>query len=182
MSSSTPSSLVRSPSQTNHYYSPPNKPRPIFKTEQYSGPPQTPPPFTQATVAHSPYYGPHPMPPSSLPAINGHGACPQDATQHYQANPASPPYHLQRTYPSQLIPTHNLPTMGGAQPSQAHPASRQGSLILSPEQEDDTEHNIGANGYTIQDNTGPVTRPRSQEVVTISFPPTPKYKKTDSAP
>ena len=167
MSSGTPSSLVRSPSQPNHYYSPPNKTRPFFKTEQYPGLPQTPPPFTQATQAHSPHYGPHPIVPSPLPAINGHGTRPQEATQHHQANTGSPPYQLQRTYSGQLIPAHSLPAIAGTQSSHAHPASRQGSLIRSPVQEHDKEPSIGANGYTIQDNTVPMTRPRSQEVGNI---------------
>lgn len=164
MSSGTPSSLVRSPSQTNHFYSPPNKSRPFFKTEQYSGPPQTPPPFTQTTLAHSPHYGPHPVVPSPLPVVNGHGAHPQEATQHYQTNTGSPPYQLQRTYSGQLIPAHNLSAIAGTQPSHAHPVSRQSSLIRSPAEEHDKELTSGTNGFTEQDNTTPMTRPRSQEV------------------
>jgi hypothetical protein len=168
MSSGTPSSLVRSPSQPNHFCSPPNKSRPFFKNEQYSGPPQTPPPFTQATLAHSPNYGPQPVVPSPLPAINGHSAHPQEATQHYQTSTGSPPYQLQRTYPGQLIPAHSLPTITGPQSSHAHPVSRQGSLIRSPVEEHDKELNSGSNGFTIQENTNPMTRPRSQEVRKIS--------------
>ena len=164
MSSGTPSSLVRSPSQPNHFYSPPNKNRPFFKTEQYPGPPQTPPPFTQATSAQSPQYGPHPTVPSPLPAMNGHSARPQEATQHFQTNTGSSPYQLQRTYSGQLIPAHNLPAISGTQSSHAHPTSRQSSLIRSPVQEHDREPSSSANGYSVQDNTSTTTRPRSQEV------------------
>jgi hypothetical protein len=167
MSSNTPSSLARSPSQTNHFYSPPSKSRPFFKTEQYSGPPQTPPPFTQATLAHSPHFASHPIVPSSLPAINGHGAHPQEPTQHYQANTGSPPYQLQRTYSGQLIPAQNLPAMGGMQSSHAHPISRRGSLIRSPIQEHEQELNSNSNGFASQDNPAPSTRPPSQEVRNI---------------
>lgn len=168
MSSSTPSSLVRSPSQTNLFYSPPSKSRPFFKTEQYSGPPQTPPPFTQATLAHSPHYAPHPVVPSPLPAINGHSPHPQEPSQHYQANTGSPTYQLQRTYSGQLIPAQNLPAIGGAQSSHAHPVSRQGSLIRSPVQEHEQELSSNSNGFTAQDNTATMTRPTSQEARNIS--------------
>jgi hypothetical protein len=167
MSSGTPSSLVRSPSQTNHFYSPTNKSRPFFKTEQYPGPPQTPPPFTQATLPHSPHYGPHPIMPSPLPAINGQVAHPQEATQHYQANTGSPPYQLERTYSGQLIPAHNLPAIAGTQSSHAHPVSRQGSLIRSPVQEHDKDPSNSTNGFAAQDTTAPMTSPRSQEVRNI---------------
>jgi hypothetical protein len=180
MSSGTPSSLVRSPSQTNHFYSPPNKSRPFFKSEQYSGPPQTPPPFTQATLPQSPHYGPQPTVPSPLPAINGHGAHPQEATQHYQTNTGSPPYQLQRTYSGQLIPAHNLPTLAGTQSSHAHPVSRQSSLIRSPVQEHDSEPSRSANAFTVQDNTTPTTRPRSQEVRNTSSRP--QVAGTDTPP
>lgn len=168
MSSGTPTSLVRSPSQPNHFSSPPNKTRPFFKPEQYSGLPQTPPPFPQATLTQSPHYGPHPVVPSHLPAINGHGAGPQEAAQTYQSNTASPPYQLQRTYPGQLIPAHSLPAIAGAQSSHAHPVSRQGSAIQSPVQGYDQEPDSSANGFTGQDTTTPTARPRSQEVRNIS--------------
>jgi hypothetical protein len=168
MSPGTSSSLVRSPSQTNHFYSPPNKSGPFYKPEQYSGPPQTPPQFTQATLAHSPHYGPHPIVPSPLPAINGHGAHPQEPAQHYQANTGSPPYQLQRTYSGQLISAQNLPAIGGTQPSHAHPVSRQGSLIRSPEQEHEQDLNSSSNGVAAQDITAPMTRSTNQEVGNIS--------------
>jgi hypothetical protein len=167
MSSGTPSSLVRSPSQTNHFYSPPNKNRPFFKTE-HPGQPQTPPPFTQ-TLVHSPYNGPHP-----LPAINGHSAHPQEATQNYQTNTGSPPYQLPRAYSGQLIPAHNLP---GTPSSHAHPISRRDSLVRSPVQEHEKELNTGTNGFTGQGNTTPTIGPRSQEVRSRTYYPLPPPKK-----
>jgi hypothetical protein len=163
MSSSTPSSLVRSPSQTNHFYSPPNKTRPFFKAEQYPGQPQTPPPFTQATLAHSPHYGP------SLPAINGHSTHPQEAIQNYQTNTGSPPYQLQQTYSSQLIPAHNLPALGGTSPSLAHPISRQDSLVHSPVQEHEKELHTSTNGFSGKGDTTPTVGSRSQEVRGIPY-------------
>ena len=176
MSSGTPSSLVRSPSQTNHFYSPPNKTRPFFKTEQYPGQPQTPPPFTQTTLAHSPHYGPHPIVPPSLPAINGHGAHPQEATQNYQTTTGSPPYQLLRSYSGPLIPAHNLPALAGTPSSHAHPIGRRDSLVHSPVQEHEKELNTSTNGFTGQGNTTPTIGPRSQEVRSITHYPPPSTK------
>jgi hypothetical protein len=176
MSSGTPSSLVRSPSQTNHFYSPPNKTRPFLKTEQFPGRPQTPPPFTQTTLAHSPHYGPHPIVPPSLPAINGHSAQPQEAMQNYQTNTGSPPYQLQRTYSGQLIPAHNLPALAGTPSSHAHPIGRRDSLVRSPVQEHEKELNTSTNGFTGQGNTTPTIGPRSQEVRSITYYPPPKLQ------
>ncbi len=157
---------VRSPTQTNHFvpYSPTNKNRPFFNQEQYQGPPQTPPAFTPSTLARSPHFGPHPAVVSPLPATNGHGPHPSESNQPYQSNPASPPYHLQRTYSGQLIPAHNPPPFGGTPSSHAHPSSRQGSLVQSPNKENSTQQNTNMNGFAAPESTVPPQGSRSQEV------------------
>lgn len=159
-------STVRSPTQTNHFvpYSPTNKSRPFFNHEQYQGPPRTPPQFTPSTLARSPHFGSHPTLPSPLPAVNGHGSHHSEAASHYQSNPASPPYQLQRTYSGQLIPAHNLPPFGGTPSSHPHPVSRQGSLVQSPTIENNAQPNTNIKGYTGQDAGVPISSSRSQEV------------------
>lgn len=131
-----PPFTVQSPTQSGRFvpYSPTSKSN-NYNFDHFQAPPQTPPSFPPATLAQSPHFG-HPPADSSPPSVmnvNGHHR--PDASPQYQTNSTSPHQQHSRIISGPMPGSNGHPPYGNIPSSHAHPSSRQGSLVLSPNHE-----------------------------------------------
>ena len=125
----------QSPTQSTGFvtYSPTTKSN-NYNYEQYQPSPQTPPSFPPVTFAQSPRFG-HPIAVRSpTSAMNGNGQPHSDVHLQYHINSSSPRQHS-RTFSGSVTGPNRHPVYNNLPSSHAHPASRQGSIPVSPKLE-----------------------------------------------